>query len=159
MYLYESHMGGFFATDTKLDTELLYCDQCGESDDYIGEANYFGDAWMLLRPLTALTDVESGKYSSGYVKEFLTQHFDVPSETRISNREALELYCSDRLLAWMLLDKEYWREDGSESGCEYFVTSDGKRFWKYQDAIDHEKEWLRKPFFESLNLSKKEETK
>lgn len=150
MYVYESHMGGFFAADTKLDPELLYCDQCGESDDYIGEANYFGDAWMLLRPFTAQTDGDGGKYDPNYVKEFLAQHFDVPAETRISNREALELYCSDHLLAWMLLDKEYWREDGSDSGREYFVASDGKRFEKYQDAIDHEKEWLRSPFFEAI---------
>ena len=39
MFIYESHMGGLFASETEYDEDSLYCDTCGDSDMLIGEAN------------------------------------------------------------------------------------------------------------------------
>ncbi len=36
MYIYESHMGGYYAADEPLSFDALYCDTCGEHDDLIG---------------------------------------------------------------------------------------------------------------------------
>jgi hypothetical protein len=37
MYLYESHMGGLYSTQEEQDYNDLYCEQCGDSDNFIGE--------------------------------------------------------------------------------------------------------------------------
>ena len=39
MYIYESHLGGIYVVKEKLDYNFLYCEQCGDSDWYIGKAN------------------------------------------------------------------------------------------------------------------------
>lgn len=36
MYIYESHMGGYYAADEPLSFDVLYCDTCGEHDALIG---------------------------------------------------------------------------------------------------------------------------
>ncbi len=52
MHIYESHMGGIFASSEPIPFEELYCEQCGDSDHEIG---YVDDddpeaAWELLTP-------------------------------------------------------------------------------------------------------------
>lgn len=44
MYLYASHLGGFYLMDREQDFNFLYCESCGESDDYLGEVNTWLDA-------------------------------------------------------------------------------------------------------------------
>lgn len=34
-YVYESHLGGYYATDDLLDYEDTYCDSCGDSDQLV----------------------------------------------------------------------------------------------------------------------------
>lgn len=34
-YVYESHLGGYYATDDILDYEDTYCDSCGDSDQLV----------------------------------------------------------------------------------------------------------------------------
>ncbi|MDD4564825.1 MAG: hypothetical protein PHE79_05040 [Eubacteriales bacterium] len=36
MYVYESHLGGVYATDDVRDCDDTYCDTCGDSDWLIG---------------------------------------------------------------------------------------------------------------------------
>ena len=38
LYVYESHMGGYFTTDEQLTLDEEHCDQCGDSDWYLGTA-------------------------------------------------------------------------------------------------------------------------
>lgn len=35
MYLYESHLGGYFITEDEVSYEDLYCETCGDSDQYL----------------------------------------------------------------------------------------------------------------------------
>lgn len=35
-YLYASHLGGVYDTDDELDWECLYCEECGDSDEFLG---------------------------------------------------------------------------------------------------------------------------
>lgn len=48
MYIYESHMGGFFTSDEVLDYEDTYCEECGDSDTFIGWADTQEEALRLL---------------------------------------------------------------------------------------------------------------
>ena len=35
MHLYESHLGGYFITENEVSYEDLYCETCGDSDQYL----------------------------------------------------------------------------------------------------------------------------
>ena len=72
MYLYESHMGGIYASNYEIDYEDLYCEQCGDSDNYIGYANTKEEAIKLLIPMT---DSDYCSWSKEYVKEFVNENF------------------------------------------------------------------------------------
>ena len=37
MYIYESHIGGYYASDEEYDYDELYCETCGDSDRLLGE--------------------------------------------------------------------------------------------------------------------------
>lgn len=44
MYFYESHLSGIiYTTDYEKDYDELYCDECGDSDWYIGEFDSWED--------------------------------------------------------------------------------------------------------------------
>lgn len=70
MEVYESHLGGIYFNDTELDYKYLYCDQCGDSDSYLGHANTWEDVVDMV------TD-EYGwcRYSKGYLAE-LKEEFE-----------------------------------------------------------------------------------
>lgn len=62
MYIYENHLdGGLYTSDYELDYEDLYCEQCGDSDSYIGEAETREEAYELLKD----------EYDEEYLNEFL----------------------------------------------------------------------------------------
>lgn len=62
MYIYENHLGGgLYTSDYELDYEDLYCEQCGDSDIYIGEADTREEAYELLKD----------DYDEEYLNEFL----------------------------------------------------------------------------------------
>ena len=48
MILYESHLGGLFLSDERIDYEYLYCEQCGDSDFELGEVETFDDVLKLV---------------------------------------------------------------------------------------------------------------
>ena len=48
MFFYESHLGGIYYSDDYLDYDDLYCEQCGDSDNYIGFAETKKEAMELL---------------------------------------------------------------------------------------------------------------
>ncbi len=39
MYIYESHLGTLYWSDEFLSLEYLYCEKCGDYDNYIGFAS------------------------------------------------------------------------------------------------------------------------
>lgn len=69
VYIYQSHMGGFYSSLEAIDYADLYCETCGDADDYIGKANSRADAWKLLKVYTDIDD--SGGYDLEYVLTFI----------------------------------------------------------------------------------------
>ena len=49
MFLYESHLGGIYTTDCEQDYDDLCCEECGDSDRLLGEANTFEETWELSK--------------------------------------------------------------------------------------------------------------
>lgn len=66
-YIYESHLGGLYATEAMLDFDFLYCDQCG---DYDRELGYFESRTKARKALWKLDF-----YSKEDIKEFLDKEF------------------------------------------------------------------------------------
>lgn len=66
-YIYESHMGGFYATEHPVPLENLYCEQCGDSDWELGLCVDRVDAEKTIRALDF--------YADAYIKEFLDENF------------------------------------------------------------------------------------
>lgn len=70
LYIYESHLGGFYYSDEKEDTENLYCEQCGDYDTYLGKVENFEDVADILRTQVALFGL------GGYTMEYCTKFFN-----------------------------------------------------------------------------------
>lgn len=69
MFIYESHLGGLFATRMALtDT---YCDECGDSDTYVGYANTRAQAKAVLKGYG-----EASFYSKRYIKDFIEENWE-----------------------------------------------------------------------------------
>ena len=47
-YLYLSHLGGFYSVGEKLDFDSRYCEECGDTDDYIGEYKTQAERDLLI---------------------------------------------------------------------------------------------------------------
>ena len=68
MYIYESHMGGFYTSvDYQMDT---YCDSCGDSDSFISEANTQAEAKEFLDAY-----IFRECYTDEYIKEFIEENW------------------------------------------------------------------------------------
>lgn len=65
MYLYESHLGGVYITEEPVDYFYLYCDSCGDSDQFIG---FFENEEELKDLLKGL-----GYYNKEYIEEIVEQ--------------------------------------------------------------------------------------
>ena len=97
-YIYESHMGSLYTTSVEQTPDMLYCEQCGDSNHLVGYANDLQEAWALLKPKTNLFDAgrcigcshkedydycnehcenyaASGGYSLAWIMEFLHEEF------------------------------------------------------------------------------------
>lgn len=70
LYIYESHLGGFYCTNEKQDIESLYCEQCGDYDNYLGKAENAYDVADILRTKVELFDM------GGYSMEYCTKFFN-----------------------------------------------------------------------------------
>lgn len=73
MYIYQGHLGSLYATEYELDYDELYCEQCGDSDWLIGEADVAKQAWSLLKDETDIDG--SGGWDYEYVQEFIKANF------------------------------------------------------------------------------------
>jgi hypothetical protein len=43
MYFYESHLGGLYTSNIKYSYDDLYCEECGDSDTYLGKYDSWED--------------------------------------------------------------------------------------------------------------------
>ena len=74
MYIYEGHLGSLYASDTYLDYEDLYCEECGDSDWCIGYATTREQAWELLKDNTNIDG--SGGWDYEYIMQFLEENWE-----------------------------------------------------------------------------------
>lgn len=68
LYIYESHLGGFYYTNEEQDDESLYCEQCGDCDVCLGKAEEAYDVAEILRSEVDLFGM--GGYSIEYCTKF-----------------------------------------------------------------------------------------
>ena len=60
MYIYESHLGGLYTSDSYLDYKDTYCEECGDSDWFLGE---FKD-WEDFIGQIEVKEVDYGDYKN-----------------------------------------------------------------------------------------------
>ena len=82
-YLYDSHMGGLYTSDEKLNYDYLYCEQCGDSDTLIGSFSTIQDFWNLIKEKCSING--SGGYSLQYVYPILVSEFNLPDNVQYEN--------------------------------------------------------------------------
>ena len=75
MYIYGSHLGGIYTSDEEIPFEDLYCEECGDSDTELGEADTIAEAWQVLKPQTAISE-ECGGYEPAYILPILASFVD-----------------------------------------------------------------------------------
>ena len=79
MYLYESHLGGLYFEDEIFDDDMLYCDECGDSDMFMGDVGTWQEALNAIGYTHLNVDCNGG-YQLDYVYDLLKEGFDdVPS--------------------------------------------------------------------------------
>ena len=66
-YIYESHMGGLYATELQRPWESLYCETCGDSDWELGYCDNRAEAKERIEA----RDI----FAEEYIKEFLDEEF------------------------------------------------------------------------------------
>lgn len=74
LYIYESHLGGFYYTNEEQDDESLYCEQCGDCDTYLGKVEDAYDVAEILRAQVGLFGM--GGYSIEYCTKFFNECCD-----------------------------------------------------------------------------------
>lgn len=68
MFFYENHLdGGIYASDEFLDYDALYCEECGDSDWFLGSADTREDAEKLL--------LGDHSYDAEYIQKFLDENW------------------------------------------------------------------------------------
>ena len=76
MYLYESHMGGLYSTQEEQEFEDLYCEQCGDSDDFKGKYETLEEYWNLIKENCSING--SGGWSLQYIYHEMCKKFNLP---------------------------------------------------------------------------------
>lgn len=153
MYIYWSdndNVGAYVSNRLLTQNELLdHVDAESKRefyDHYLGEANTAAEAWSIFKHEILINGEIDGWIDSGYVKQFIEQHFGpIPSEPMTNLdfiRQAALMNNTDALAHFLIAVT-----DGA------YITSDGKGSednWRAWDAVEAEKDWLQKDVFEPL---------
>lgn len=107
MYIYESHMGGYYASDTMCDDDSLYCEDCGDYDRYIGEAS----SKKAIRNLLG---------NGRDVTEFINRVFTKPAEqpVKMNRYEIVPEATEEDVIAFISCEGGSWINKSSR----YFKT-------------------------------------
>ena len=85
MYIYQNHLGGgLYTSDSWLDPEWLYCEECGDSDTLLGDAETREEAYKLLK---------DENYDEGYIQEFLDEEFGAATHETVDYEEGSNGKC------------------------------------------------------------------
>lgn len=94
-YLYENHLGGIFVSDELIPYKDLYCEECGDSDWFIGTFESLEEFWDLVQ---YDCDVDgNGGYSLQYIYPFMLLTFDgMESKARYDGKNSwVDEICSN----------------------------------------------------------------
>lgn len=91
-YLYEYHMGGLYTTDRYLDFDDLYCETCGDTDQFVVAFETLADFWDLVKNECAING--SGGYSLQCVYPVVVDNFGLPYEVSYDNDNYCGLCCN-----------------------------------------------------------------
>ena len=69
MYFYESHLGGIYTSNTKYSYDDLYCEECGDSDDYLGKYDSWEDFIKDIDPNNFYFSIDYLSEESGLTVE------------------------------------------------------------------------------------------
>lgn len=139
MYIYESHLGGLYATDEVQDWDTLYCDECGDSDTQLGSANTLEEAWTLIKDETDTFDdtqcqecihngdydycdnqcdayLHSGGYSILYAMNFLSEYF---ADARTSRTVYCLLFTKDSQHVGVYVRDKTHTHEFPQCGCPF----------------------------------------
>ena len=75
MWAYESHLGGLYFEDERLSTRDLYCDQCDDSDEELGNIDSAVKLLECFAPRISAND-DFGIYPLKGVLRALNLYFD-----------------------------------------------------------------------------------
>lgn len=76
MWAYESHLGGLYFEDERLSTRDLYCDQCDDSDEELGNFESAVKFIEYYAPRISANDDDCGIYPLDEILRALKLHFD-----------------------------------------------------------------------------------
>ena len=91
VYVYESHLGGYYTSDELLDSDWLYCEQCGDSDWCLGWYNTFKE---FLESNADNIDVNNGW--GRYILESLIDNVGCAFDDVLTYEEAKEIVLKNR---------------------------------------------------------------
>ena len=75
-YIYSNHLsGGVFLSDERIPEEFLFCGQCGDSNQEIGEADTFSEAWQQVCAYGGLSLNGAGGFALDYLFPTLYNEF------------------------------------------------------------------------------------
>lgn len=66
-YIYESHLGGLYASGHELEFEDLYCETCGDRDWYVGYVTTKEEMWKIL--------INEYEYEYDKAKDFIESYW------------------------------------------------------------------------------------
>ena len=90
-YVYESHLGGYYTSDELLDSDWLYCKQCGDSDWCYGWYDTFKE---FLESNADNIDVDDGW--GGYTLESVIADVGCAFDYVLTYEEAKEIVLKNR---------------------------------------------------------------
>lgn len=92
-YVYESHLGCYYTSDILLDSNWLYCEQCGDSDWCLGWYDTFRE---FLE--SHADDIDVGDGWGGYALDSVIEDIGHAFDDSLTYEEAKEIVLANRTL-------------------------------------------------------------
>lgn len=152
MYIYEHHMGSLYTSDTYLDYDDLYCEQCGDSDWLVGNADTGETAWDLLKYDTNING--SGGWDYDYVREFILENWNFDINNYKDNN--FDPSCENEVMKFIWGVKS-WDDLTDTDACLYtmndieldYLKDEKKYFLSLETIFEFEKEEHKLDYLES----------
>ena len=113
-YLYESHMGGLYTSDDMMDCDELYCEQCGDSDWFVGSFDGVKEFWDLVKEDCDIDG--SVGWSLQYIYPIMVSEFDLPDEVEYADDYERDCGLCDYSDLQILEKINHWIRDECKNG-------------------------------------------